>query len=347
MKRVDYWRRLYLNRVRTKKDRRKFKRKRKARRLRVERSAPNVIVAPALFELENDRARSELLYFLARLRNHFVNHSGGSIKIDFTDTQKMVATGTLMFKAEISRLQRITNDRVKLLCIPPRNHKVAQVLKQTDIFRLLHHRSDVRPISPDVVTWSHAQGNQVEGHKYDDVLGKYDGVIPDTVASGLYVGLTEAMSNCHQHAYIAPRQDGLNQINEPPDWWMFSQERDGRLSVVFCDLGVGIPETLPIRQPGLWQRLKSAFGAPTDAAAIDEAIKLSRSRTEKHYRGKGLKQLVDVIETTPDATLTLYSNRGCYRYNGGNSTTRNYDDSIMGTLITWGVPATDSRLSHA
>lgn len=347
MKRIDYERRLYFQRIRAKRERRKWKLRQRERLRRIARRRPNTLAAPMMFDIDDSRARAKLTAFLGRLRRTIGTGDGADVTIDFTDTRKMWASGTLLFKAELCRLRRIKNQKLRVRCIPPRNQKIAQVLKQTGIFKLFQHKSTVVPTYPDVVHWRYANGNEVDGAKYDEVLGKYDGTIPDTVASGLYLGLTEAMTNCHHHAYIAPRKDELNQSDEPKDWWMFSQEKEGRLSVVFCDLGVGIPETLPTKQPGLWQRLKTAIGVPTDADAIDEAIKESKTRTEKHYRGKGLKQLVDVIEKTPGAVLTLHSNHGRYTYRHGNSNKENYSDSILGTLIAWSVPVKTTESKYA
>lgn len=346
MKRMDCQRKLYFERVLARHERRKRKQRRRETQQRIARKHPNTLEAPATFDISDAKARAKLTLFLAKLRQHAGSSDNADVTIDFTQTSKMWAGGTLLFKAELCRLRRIKNQQLRVRCIPPRKQKIAQVLKQTGIFKLLGHRSKVVPSNKDVVHWRYANGNEVVGAKYDEVLGQYDGVIPDSVASGLYLGLTEAMTNCHHHAYIAPRKDELNQVNERKDWWMFSQERDGRLSVVFCDLGVGIPETLPIQQPDLWQRLKSAFGSPTDADAIDEAVKESRTRTHKHYRGKGLRQLVNVIEKTPGAILILHSNRGCYTYKNGNSTKENFGDSILGTLIAWSIPMMSMDSKH-
>lgn len=340
MKLLSIRQRIYWKRVKYKRDRRRNKRSRRERIRCIHRKCHNTIQAPMLFDIDQPTNRKHLLDFLAALRSKVTNGHCSDIKIDFFETKKMWAAGTLLFKAEVYRLKQIVDGEIKFSCIPPRKNKVAQVLKQTGIYKLLGHKTKIIPTSDDVVYWRHAHGNHVEGVKYDEVLGRYDGVIPNVVASGLYLGLTEAMTNCHHHAYIASRQDGLGQTNEPKNWWMFSQERDGELSVVFCDLGVGIPETLPLKQPKLWAKLKNAFGflPPPDAEAISEAIVESRSRTTKHYRGKGLRQLVDVIEKTPQAKLLLHSNRGKYTFINGESKLHNYDDSIMGTLIAWTVP---------
>lgn len=118
---------------------------------------------------------------------------------------------------------------------------------------------------------------------------------------------------------------------------MFSQERDGRLMVVFCDLGVGIPGTLPIKNPTLWQRIQT-FRSHLDAHAIQEAISESRTRTGLHHRGKGLKQLVDVIAHLEGGQVNIFSNKGRYTLKSGSESITQFKDDIFGTLIMWQVP---------
>ena len=136
---------------------------------------------------------------------------------------------------------------------------------------------------------------------------------------------------------IGVRPDGLNVAHEPKEWWMFSQERDGLLTVVFCDLGIGIPGTLPIKKPNLWKRIQ-AFGSHLDAHAIQEAIGESRTRTGLHHRGKGLKQLVDVIAKVNGGQVNIFSNRGRFTLKSGSESISQFKDDIYGTLITWQVP---------
>jgi len=235
--------------------------------------------------------------------------------------------------------------KAKIRCREPDNRKIRQVLKQTGIHRLIGSYSGLKATHDDVVHWRYATGSDVNGQKYDEVLGKYDGNLPSAPDKGLYLGLTEAMTNCHHHAYIEPRRDGLGQKNEPKTWWMFSQERNNKLTVVFCDLGVGIPTTLPRTEPSLWSRIVSTFASPEDGIVIEEAIKYSRSRTRQTYRGKGLRQLVDVIDGLPGAALKIYSNRGCYTYRGGVGSVETYTTSILGTLIEWTIPLSSSLRS--
>lgn len=293
------------------------------------------IKAPDTFTISLEDKRHSLLNFLEKLRKTVVLRKH-SVCIDFTATQKMFADGTLLFYAELNRINRLKGS-VKVRCMPPRSHKVAQVLKQVGIFDLVGYRKKIETTHADVIHWRSAKGHEVTGEKFDDVLGHYDGQITDALSKNLYLGFTEAMTNCHHHAYIGVRPDGLNVANEPKEWWMFSQEKDGKLMVVFCDLGIGIPGTLPIKKPTLWQRIQ-IFGSQLDAHAIQEAIGESRTRTGLHHRGKGLKQLVDVIAHLDGGQVNIFSNKGRFTLKSGSERISQFKDDIYGTLIMWQVP---------
>ncbi|MDD4979541.1 MAG: hypothetical protein PHI29_13020 [Gallionella sp.] len=293
------------------------------------------IKAPDTFTISSADKRQHLLHFLSKLREAVILRKR-SVRIDLRGTQKMFADGTLLFYAELCRINRL-EDRVKVRCLPPRSRKIAQVLKQVGIFDLLGYWKKIETTHVDVIHWRSAKGHEVVGEKFDEVLGHYDGQITEVLSKNLYLGFTEAMTNCHHHAYIGVRQDGLNVADEPKEWWMFSQERNGLLTVVFCDLGIGIPGTLPIKQPTLWQRIQH-FGSKLDAHAIQEAIGESRTRTGLHHRGKGLKQLVDVIAQVEGGQVNIFSNRGCFTLKSGSESIAQFKDNIYGTLIHWQVP---------
>jgi hypothetical protein len=256
--------------------------------------------------------------------------------LDFSRTVKMYADGTLLFVAELRRLIRQTNGSVTIMCDVPDNKKTAQVLKQIGIFDLLGTICDVEPIDDDVVNWRYAHGHWVDGAKYENVLGAYDGQIADALTAQLYKGITEAMTNVVNHAYIAPRLDGLP-VQDNPEWWMFSRELNGYLAIVFCDLGAGIPATLPAKRPTLWESIQRV-GRTSDGDVIGYAIQESISRTGAVHRGKGLGQIVKAVDAIKDSEVHVMSNQGGYRRRNGKTSLFHYRDSILGTLIFWRVP---------
>lgn len=299
--------------------------------------------APEIFDIGSNSTRHVLLSFLADLRSLLITERE-AVLIDFTLTRKMFTGGTLLFLAELHRCREVLGERPKLRCIPPRNVKVSQVLKQIGAYDLMGHRKKVASTFSDVIHWRYASGHQVEGEKYENILGTYEGRVAESLLGSLFRGITEAMTNCHHHAYIDVRPDGLDYQDKVRNWWMFSQERNGYLSVIFCDLGVGIPVTLPTKKPNLWDKVRSLGKAGSDSCIIEEAVVDSVSRTGKRYRGKGLKQLLEAAQETHGGVLTIFSNRGCYNFADGKVTLKDYAASIMGTLIHWKVPIIQREL---
>jgi hypothetical protein len=104
-----------------------------------------------------------------------------------------------------------------------------------------------------------------------------------------------------------------------------------------CDIGVGIPKTLPMTSPSLFERIKTVFGvSPPDSRCIEEAVKESKSRTGRQERGKGLGNIV--ASAGDRGSILIYSNRGCYLAKSGMIETADYRGSISGTLVCWQLP---------
>lgn len=248
----------------------------------------------------------------------------------------MYADGTLLFLAELRRVIRETKGAVNISCAVPTNNKIAQVLKQVGVFDFLGTACDVLAVDDDVISWRYAHGHLVDGTKYENVLGAYDGQIAEALTAELYKGITEAMTNVVNHAYILPRLDGL-----PPqttsEWWMFSRELDGHLSIAFCDLGAGIPGTLSTKKPTLWQSIQN-IGRTADTDVIAYAIQDSISRTGAAHRGKGLGQIVRSVDSIRGSMVSVLSNKGGYERRNGKTKLFSYRDSILGTLIFWKIP---------
>lgn len=290
--------------------------------------------APEIFDLGDAKNRTILLKSLHKLRQEI--KATKAICLDFSGTEKLFADGTLLFLAEIRRVIKHVLPAPKITCVYPTNAKVSQVLQQIGFFSLIQSADGITPIDDDVVNWRFAHGRQVEGEKYEDVLAQFDGSIAEPLREDLFKGITEAMTNVVNHAYEFYRDDGLG-ITSSKEWWMFSQVKDTLLTVVFLDLGAGIPRTLPIKHPSLWRKLVR-FGRRHDSHTIDYAVKDSISRTGKENRGKGLGQIVRAVDSEPNSVMTIHSNSGVLVRKNGHTKRNDYRDSILGTLIFWQIP---------
>ncbi|MFL1552563.1 hypothetical protein ACI77I_26365 [Pseudomonas sp. D47] len=298
-------------------------------------------IAPSYFSL-NGPERKKLVSFIKDIRDSIVSGSR-AIFIDFRQTQKFIADGTLLFYAEMDRLLD-HHPTLTIRCMQPFNKKASQVLQQIGFYKRIGKTVKESVCDhDDVISWRVARGQGAVGEQYDKILGHYDGIITEALQSELYTGLTEAMTNAHHHAYISQRGDGIRSSPSYKPWWMFSQEKAGMLTVVFCDLGVGIPGSLPHSSDEGWKRwwaVMRRLGMHTrgDANVIRGAIRHSRTRTQLHNRGKGLIQIVETIGAVDDGQAILQSNRGWYRIHARKETIDDYKLSIMGTIIFWQMP---------
>jgi hypothetical protein len=321
--------------------RRRLERKRRAIALQICKSpfTRNQVrlVAPAVFDIENDTNRRDLIRFLEDLRMHFKSKQASLLLIDFRHTLRFVASGTLLFYAELCRLLDYSRN-VVVRCTEPQNQRASQVLQQIGVYALCHHPFHGRPTHRDVVHWRVARGHIVDASKYAQAIEVHEGKLAEPLVNGIYRGLAEAMTNVCHHAYIEQRDDGLG-FDGTHDWWVFSQAKDGHLYVALCDLGIGIPRTLPGKNPGLFKGLLQRFGVdPPDGNCIAAAIEDSRSRTGKPERGKGLGDIIEAVAGTSNGIAVVFSNQGCYTLRNGIEAVGTYRDSIRGTLISWSVP---------
>jgi hypothetical protein len=306
--------------------------------------------APEIFGLFQAASRSKLLAFLHNLKKLTLQNRQ-RVHVDFRNTSRMHPEGTLLFAAELDEILRSSRGRVLVRCNRPRDEVVAQVLQHLGLFSKMGLRANAPITSEKVMYWRVSSGQQVVGQLVAPVVDYYKDHSSSIESRKLYDGLIEAMTNSRQHAYTQPRRDSSAAENEntPPTegrWWMFSQLKDGALSVSFCDLGIGIKRSL--LEGKAWptavvEAMVSSLGLGwKDSAYIKAAFELGTSRTNAEHRGKGLRDLKTVVEGGGGWLLVL-SNRGFYRCsdNGKSERTGDFVDSIYGTVISWQVPVAD------
>ena len=152
--------------------------------------------------------------------------------------------------------------------------------------------------------------------------------------------ISEAMLNVVQHAYPKEYETASKVRGQ---WWLAGKldfDTD-ELQVMFCDLGYGIPKTLPKLHAMEYIRaflsLLPGFD-PNDGEMIHAAMEIGRSQTGKDNRGKGLNDLRKLLELDPNGELSIYSGAGVCVYRGdGRIKVTNGRDKIGGTLIKWSV----------
>jgi hypothetical protein len=282
--------------------------------------------------------------FMSDLRSAAAASVG--VRLIFDAVEEIRPAAMLLLLAEIDRCRRIYSQR-RVIGTYPANPKLERVLEATGFFALLgvRHRSpQTAPIFPlEHIKFITGQGEQASRIPLlrQQLLGP---TITMTLLarSRLFGALSEAMINVGQHAYPSAWRFHRSLRRS---WWLAGSINKMRkeLTITFCDLGVGIPQTLPRLYP--MERIREYLALlptmkPPDASMIQAAVELGRSATGQTHRGKGLsRDLRRFIEYANAGEMFIFSNRGMYKYSGRHSEqTKDFSRSIHGTLIKWRVP---------
>jgi hypothetical protein len=306
------------------------------------------IRAPKIWNLYDKGPRQELARFIKEYKAVMLQGNGGAI-VDFSLTELIYPAGGLLVYAELDRISRLVKDRRRLRCKPAAKKSVVdQVLKQVGMYEALDHTSDALIKDQSVVHWRNATGIKVDGERSWSVVENFEGELSDALQNSLGKGISEALANAVHHAYEAKRMDGIN-IQGDKRWWMFSQERDGFLTIVFCDLGIGIPRSLPLKKNNnLNELLKKLRADNSDVESIKIASKLGETRTLQDNRGKGFPQIIDAVRNAKQGNCTISSNRGQYGISSDGKVFENqFSNSIYGTLIEWRLPLTEDSINDS
>lgn len=260
----------------------------------------------------------------------------------------LLPEGMLLLYAELTRLIEAFPNR-DLTCRPSRNAKVSHVLEHLGVYGLLNYTSPERPEGDDVVSWRAIRAKDVNVEEAGQLIQDQNSLSPGET-SVLFRSVSEAVTNVSHHSHLAQRRDGLN-LPEAMEWWMFSREDESRLYIVVCDLGIGIPRSLPKvhTMEKVLEAVAKIFGdrRPTDGRMIHAALRLSRTRTNEANRGLGFTDILQVVNRVHGSVLMVYSNRGVLEYKAARSDaivpiptikTKTFKNSILGTILVWSFP---------
>lgn len=319
---------------------------------------------PPFITIFLNKNRTKLLKLTNKLRDYYFRKNI-CMKLEFSKTKKMFTEGTLYLLAELETL-KITNPDIKFSLIPSKEVIVNQVLKQTGILELLGVSLNFEDMEFDetVKYWKYSSGHKVEMDSAEDMLDDFDDLLSESSSTSIFNSITEAVTNCHHHAYLEKRF--INDPMKAKKWWIFSQEKDNKLSICVCDLGIGIPKSLLRNSENVaedwFSSLKNFLKShkekyDRDSASIKAAIEIGNTRTNLVNRGKGLNQIINQISTLCDhkASIAILSNKGSYIINRGMIEDRPltgivdgfslpYKQSIDGTVILWEIPI-DKQIS--
>lgn len=303
------------------------------------------IDAPVNLGLYETNCHDATCVFIDKIRHAIID--GQKVFLDFSKVTRVYSCGTLLFLAEVDRLKRIFGNLCEIDCNYPENDKVEKVFQQVGILALLNKppRKVITEEDKDVFYWSYKTGTCVNMRLADSMFKDIRAQLPAGYQR-IVCGVEEAMTNVIHHAYELPRGDRLDSMPGAREkrWWVFAEVLDGWLYVVMCDLGIGIPRSLPRTwKDEVSHILSTSWSEKRKSLAMTKrAFKVGRTRTGLRNRGKGLKDIQTAAQRLKGKLwVTTNSVQIRYDYTAGvnpHVSSTYFRQSIMGTLIQWTVP---------
>ncbi|MEA1942187.1 MAG: hypothetical protein U9P68_08085 [Pseudomonadota bacterium] len=276
--------------------------------------------------------------------------------VDFTKIRSVSPGALLALAAQLQRWTILRSFKPRALDLEQWDPEITRLLSEMGFFKLL--RVSNAPEAPEsggtdrqfLSFRSRCETMGIEARGLREEMGE----IADRSIDGqpLFVAITEAMTNTTQHAYPKSNwyRDELRYR-----WWMTGaiDRSNERLSIIFYDLGVGIPETLTKTHPielirDFFQKLNVGNN---DAGMIFAAMRMGRSGTELPHRGKGLPQIRRLVDIHTPGTLRIISGKGELQYerqggetdDQGTYIRKSNDVALEGTLVQWDIQLPERR----
>ncbi|MDP5205841.1 hypothetical protein [Alishewanella sp. SMS8] len=322
-----------------------------------------LVVAPSKIDLSKPRSHKSMVEFILNIERACLTafSTKATVKICFRDTRMITASGGIYILATTDVLvKKFPNVKFSVTKPPSIPHVeyhasisvVHNVLCQIGFYKLLNVKSVKSRNLAHVECWHVETSTVVDS----EVLGKAIEKLTEhgIVGADLFRAGIEAMANATEHAY----SDLIPNNFSDKRWWLFTAVLNNELIVYICDLGHGIPKTLPYTQNEnilklAFQKFAQAFSINRpnsmltgDVLQIALSTFIRESRTELAYRGKGGEDIKSFIDKSPNAKLHIYSNTGFWKYvkakdNKSKSNLGlgyNNSLSINGTIVGWSVP---------
>lgn len=316
------------------------------------------IIAPSIICIYKKQNQLKMIKFLSNLELSVKRASTNNhvVFISFRNSTAITAGACVLLLATVDRLNTEFPDVEYQVTYPPRvpyvghsNRRVpvvSSVLSQVGFFKLIGVKSPKYRALSNVDCWKVTSGELVES----ELLGNLLISLPKEIEASkeLYRPALEAMCNCVEHGYDETFCNSQNKKYKK--WWCLSAVIDGFLVVIVCDLGVGIPYTLPRTQSSsMIQRLSNKIGKvfTSDSDYIKASLLVKKTRTQEEFRGKGGQDLKTIVENTPFSTLQVHSNKGAYTYKTTEDLSKpqekSYDNkmAINGTITGWSIKVND------
>lgn len=270
--------------------------------------------------------------------------------VDLAPIERMSVPSAVVLTAEFHRLSILRNIQLRPKNYgswSPRVQKLMNNLGALDLLNIRRSKRDRQDRSSrdEIVLMKLKSGARADPESIQELQIWLSEIIRAfSPRPYIFEGLVEAMINTVDHAYTAI--EGMEPEFPFPHgrWWATSCYDPANDSFRFFiyDQGFGIPKTIDSKKD--WSVAVKPFLnllrlKKTDAALIQGALEVGKSRTGLDERGKGLAQMFDVVEQAGAGSMRILSGLGDVRfYAGGKVESHNHRSHIGGTLVEWSIP---------
>lgn len=309
------------------------------------------VLAPAIIDFYKPKNYELSVKFIKELQKTIrlnFKKQDQIIKVCFRNTKYITAAAAIYLFSETSRSVR-KYPGLKYSVSSPQKVKIKEtlvplvesVLNRLGFYELLGLKTRSMKEIPSVKCWNQANGTLADGAVAGRIIKELEnfGIAQRT----LYRSSVEAISNAVEHGYDTNIQSDADISDKT--WWMFAAVLENKLTLLVADLGHGIPNTLEKTQDAsvldeIWGML--GLKATKDCQFIHASTLVKKTQTRKKNRGKGGKDITTLVDQYPKSSLSIFSNRGLYRYHGKSSLRKgiSYDNQtpINGTIVEWSIP---------
>lgn len=300
--------------------------------------------APKVFSIVAN-SEETLLFYRKILDKRQEHHFDTTFIIDVGGVEEVSADALMYLIAIVNDTKFNGIYRYKFQGNFPSNQKAKQFFIDSGFVNFVHSigQNQICPQSDNIQI---LQGNFIDTETAKNVCGYVQKICKvtrkDTIP--LYEILIELMGNTTHHAY-----NSTLQIHILPNlWYMFAQEKDNRIDIVFLDTGYGIPTT--VRKNWIEKMSVRLLQINQDSYFIRSALKGEfRSQTRDPSRGKGLPQISECFHSGLVKDVFVCSGKGVCILN--KSLQDDYQISenrerLEGTLFCWQIAKIDGEETY-
>lgn len=312
-----------------------------------------LIVAPQVLSFTDNAL--ETLQFFTEFKNavftsEVIRRKGQVFKkpvsVELKTIKRMSLPTAVILAAELHRWSIQRNSNLSLRSYRRWNRRVLALMYSLGVFDLVGIKGFYGDFDPfqEVVLLPLKSGIKRDGRAVDELQNWLKSMqVGFQKKRYVFGALDEAIINGMEHGYISTGAKPLYPY-VGHRWWATScyDPNNNSLRFFVYDQGIGIPGTLP-HKADFWPFIQSLLaklpGQRTDAAIIEAAFEVGKTRTNEEKRGKGLAKMREAIELAGDGYLRIMSGRGDVIMNSDRTLKKtDHNSHIGGTLVEWCIP---------